>query len=459
MDTNYDNFFTDLPESKLELLDGRLIVGNGLDGSRLLLRQILRGWGAEAAVSLGAHEQWIEALHTAYGFAHPFNGSLELLEQEAARVTYQTPDLSRGREGQDDGQRQMRSNLSFGLHGLLTVLGGHALGRDFAMKLGGDVFSPDLLYFKGERLNKLHEYYLDGPAELVIEVALPAHRHYDCEIKRELYARGGVPEYVIIDPGRRAVEFHRLTNGDYRLTPPDGDGRYRPVSVPGLAIVIEDLWSEDDYFAADKRPFVLEPPVATPPAGGRSERGLGWGSLPFRPRLSPHSENIRFEEFISWCPEAKFEGVGGRLEICGRRGTRDLTGMLAMSLGMIEVCRLLPPLDWVSALKTAGARLVRQPEIRDEWWRKARAVAAKLRETFGFKRLGVTGDLLDASPLNYWSELELVIWEMPRGRDYEVYEVVSGYEDESTPEIIFLDAASHYFQEQLKTSGMQIEEL
>lgn len=39
-------------ESKLELIDGKLIVGNSIVGSRLLLRQILQGWGAEAAVAI-----------------------------------------------------------------------------------------------------------------------------------------------------------------------------------------------------------------------------------------------------------------------------------------------------------------------------------------------------------------------------------------------------------------------
>ena len=40
------------PRAKLELLDGKLIVSKSLTHSRLLLQQILRGWGLEAAIVL-----------------------------------------------------------------------------------------------------------------------------------------------------------------------------------------------------------------------------------------------------------------------------------------------------------------------------------------------------------------------------------------------------------------------
>ncbi|WP_319422720.1 hypothetical protein [Pleurocapsa sp. FMAR1] len=49
-------------ESKLELIDDKLIVGNTIVGNCLLLRQILQGWGAEAAVALASISLWIEAL-------------------------------------------------------------------------------------------------------------------------------------------------------------------------------------------------------------------------------------------------------------------------------------------------------------------------------------------------------------------------------------------------------------
>ena len=60
----FDDFCRRGTEGKLELIDGRLIVGNTIVGSRLLLRQILQGWGADAAVALAPIPLWIEALAT-----------------------------------------------------------------------------------------------------------------------------------------------------------------------------------------------------------------------------------------------------------------------------------------------------------------------------------------------------------------------------------------------------------
>jgi len=48
----FDTWINNKPESKLELIDGQLVVGNSLIGSRLLLRQILQGWRADAAVAI-----------------------------------------------------------------------------------------------------------------------------------------------------------------------------------------------------------------------------------------------------------------------------------------------------------------------------------------------------------------------------------------------------------------------
>lgn len=48
----FEDFTRCHPENKMELIDEQLVVGNSLVGSRLLLRQILQGWGAGAAIAL-----------------------------------------------------------------------------------------------------------------------------------------------------------------------------------------------------------------------------------------------------------------------------------------------------------------------------------------------------------------------------------------------------------------------
>ena len=52
----------DLPESKLELIDGQLIAGNSLAGSRYLLWTILQTLGPRAVLPLAPLDRWWSAL-------------------------------------------------------------------------------------------------------------------------------------------------------------------------------------------------------------------------------------------------------------------------------------------------------------------------------------------------------------------------------------------------------------
>lgn len=68
--------------SKIELVDGQLIVGDSLTHSRLLLSQILRGWGIEAIVALARQQLWWKALSLAFGTPEVVN----LTELDAASL-------------------------------------------------------------------------------------------------------------------------------------------------------------------------------------------------------------------------------------------------------------------------------------------------------------------------------------------------------------------------------------
>jgi predicted nucleotidyltransferase len=448
LEEEFERYERSWPESKLELLDGRLLVGNGLAGSRLLFQQLMRGWGAEAVVAWGSCEQWIEALCEAYRFTLPAgNEALARLEEQAAGVEFPEEDLSLspGSQGDEADHWWVRRHLDDAAHSVCGRLDVQSLGRDFVMRLGEDAFTPDLHFFKSQGLNTLHEYFLDGPAELVIEVVRPLHRAYDREVKRERYARGGVPEYVIVDPEREEIALWRLVNGDYQRQQSDAGGRYRPASIPGLAIVPSDVWPEkSDSRESSKRPFIVEEAIEKlPKRQWEVDSDLRWGARVFAPRAGLLPERIRFEEFVSWCPRAKFEFWGGRPRIDGTFGTRNVIGMLLMSLGMIETCALAPPREWVAAIKQKRRQEAQDREIKDAWWRKAREVAGMLRAKRGFKRIGVTGDLLRERPLNFWSDLTLALyWEEGRKNSFDVYDDVAPFQDSIVPRIDLINGAS-----------------
>lgn len=74
----------------------------------------------------------------------------------------------------------------------------------------GDYLEPDLVFVRRERLQVVTERGIEGAPDLVVEVASPSTARADRGIKRERYARFGVPEYWVVDADSRSVEVYRM---------------------------------------------------------------------------------------------------------------------------------------------------------------------------------------------------------------------------------------------------------
>ncbi|MEW5930683.1 MAG: Uma2 family endonuclease [Gemmatimonadota bacterium] len=74
----------------------------------------------------------------------------------------------------------------------------------------GEYLEPDLVFVRRERLQIVTERGIEGPPDLVVEVASPSTARTDRGIKRERYARFGVPEYWVVDADARLVEVYRM---------------------------------------------------------------------------------------------------------------------------------------------------------------------------------------------------------------------------------------------------------
>ena len=81
-----------------------------------------------------------------------------------------------------------------------------------------DIVEPDLLFVAADQGGILTEKNVQGPPALVVEIASPGTRRRDDQIMRELFDRGGVREYWIVDPDRNAVQVFRRRN-DGSLSP------------------------------------------------------------------------------------------------------------------------------------------------------------------------------------------------------------------------------------------------
>ena len=121
---------------------------------------------------------------------------------------------------------------------------GTVISAPFQMRLAWSGREPDLLFVAKEHLDRLRETYLDGPADLAVEVVSPESADRDREEKFAEYAQGGVREYWLIEPEDERAEFYRLEGGRYRLTFGGREGRYESEVVPGFWLRVEWLWQE-----------------------------------------------------------------------------------------------------------------------------------------------------------------------------------------------------------------------
>jgi Uma2 family endonuclease len=122
---------------------------------------------------------------------------------------------------------------------------GIARSAPFQMKLAQSGREPDLLFVAQEHLGRLKETYLDGPADLAVEIVSPESVGRDRGVKFYEYERAGIPEYWLIDPQTKRAEFYQLTAANqYRLVQPDAEGIYRSAVLPDFWLRVEWLWQE-----------------------------------------------------------------------------------------------------------------------------------------------------------------------------------------------------------------------
>ena len=81
--------------------------------------------------------------------------------------------------------------------------------------------------------NRLQRNFLDGPADLAIEIVSPESMLRDRGTKYGEYEAGGVREYWVLDPETQRADFFVLdASGRYQRAQPDADGIYRAPSCP-----------------------------------------------------------------------------------------------------------------------------------------------------------------------------------------------------------------------------------
>jgi Uma2 family endonuclease len=127
---------------------------------------------------------------------------------------------------------------------------GDILLAPFAMKLEKERRGrePDLLFVCNERKHLIEPTFLNGAADVVIEVISPESISRDRGEKFVEYESAGVREYWLIDYERKRAEFYEL----------DEENRYRLIQTNGLfrSKIITDFFLHENWFWQEQLPTI-----------------------------------------------------------------------------------------------------------------------------------------------------------------------------------------------------------
>lgn len=100
---------------------------------------------------------------------------------------------------------------------------------------------PDLQIILDGNPHELTPTYMNGVADIVIEVVSPESQQRDYAEKYYEYEQAGVPEYWIIDPIRKEARFY-LLNDKRAYILQTVDDEYQTTRLPRLTLHIPTLW-------------------------------------------------------------------------------------------------------------------------------------------------------------------------------------------------------------------------
>ena len=102
---------------------------------------------------------------------------------------------------------------------------------------------PDLLFLASEHLDRCRDTYLDGPADLAVEIVSPDSDERDRGEKFVEYESAGIREYWLVDPLRQDALFYVLgPDGRYHLGTIDAEGFYHSTVPAGFRLKVAWLW-------------------------------------------------------------------------------------------------------------------------------------------------------------------------------------------------------------------------
>lgn len=102
---------------------------------------------------------------------------------------------------------------------------------------------PDAMLYR-LREDRFQNDYVKGAPELVVEIARSSMTR-DMYLKKAVYERNGVREYIVWRTGENAIDWFQLRDGVYVLREPGPDGIIESEEFPGLRLDVPAMLEHD----------------------------------------------------------------------------------------------------------------------------------------------------------------------------------------------------------------------
>lgn len=115
----------------------------------------------------------------------------------------------------------------------------------WVMKLPTRGRERDLMIIMNDNPHHIYNTYIDGPADIVVEIISPGSEVTDMGDKFIEYEQGGVQEYWMVDHRRKRTYFYRRDEeGLFILQSEDDGGNYTTPLLPKFNLHVPTLWQE-----------------------------------------------------------------------------------------------------------------------------------------------------------------------------------------------------------------------
>jgi len=135
--------------------------------------------------------------------------------------------------------------LAFLFRGFADERGGAAVrGSRYPMRLDAEWSpEPDIVVVRDARRHLMTPRRLEGPADLVVEIASESDPRLDYREKLPRYRAAGIEEIWIVDPFQRKIDIETELAGVY-TTRTLSAGRLESIVLPGFWIEVGWLWQD-----------------------------------------------------------------------------------------------------------------------------------------------------------------------------------------------------------------------